>query len=238
MLKTTSATAVGVVMAAMLTGAAGCAPGEGFCPTSPFTCQDGACADAGTPSAEECVTFEQAAELAKRGVRGIHKLTTAVDPVPWGFVSARAVDNQSVCKDGTCYLLPDGAVALWAVPDTQVLFTHWSGCSSSTESQLTVDATGADQECKAHFAAAFIVLAVSSTGWVDAPVHVTASSGCDAINGCVVFYDGSFTLTAPTDPAYRFVGWSGCSSSAEPVITLTNVRGPLPACVAEYEAVP
>jgi hypothetical protein len=214
-------------------GALGCEPGEGFCPTQPIVCEGDGCADAGAPGAD-CVTFEEAAALAQRGVRGIHKLTTAVDPVPWGFVSARALDSQSICKDDTCYLLPGASVSLHEVPETQALFLNWSGCSTSTEPQITIQGSGTDLQCTAHFAAAFIVLQASSTGWVDAPIHVTASSGCDSTNGCVVFYGGSLTLTAPTDPAYRFSGWSGCSSSTDPVLTLSNVTGPLPACVAEY----
>jgi hypothetical protein len=214
-----------------------CAPGEGFCPTQPIVCEGDGCPDAGAPTSDECITFEQAAQLSRRGVRGIHKLTTSVDPLRYGFVSARALDEQAICKDDTCYLLPGAPVALYAVPSTQVLFVSWSGCSSSTQSQITVSGTGTDQQCKAHFAAAFIVLQASSTGWADAPIHVTASSGCDSTNGCVVFYGGSFTVTAPTDPAYRFIGWSGCSSSTDRVITLSNVTGPLPACVAQYQPV-
>jgi len=234
MFRRTSATVGNMVMAA---AAMSCAPGEGFCPTQPIVCEGEGCADAGPPAAGECVTFEQAAALAQRGLRGIDKLTTSVEPERYGFVSARALDSQSICKEGTCYLLPEGSVALYAVPTTQVLFVSWSGCSSSAESQITVDANGKDLDCAAHFAAAFIVLQASSTGWAGAPIHVTASSGCDSTNGCVVFYGGSFTLTAPTAPEYRFTGWAGCSSSTDPVLTLSNVTGPLPACVAQYQPV-
>ena len=92
-------------------------------------------------------------------------------------------------------------------------------------------------QCVAHFAPAFIVLQASSTGWSDAPIHVVSSTGCDATNGCVVRYGGSFTLTAPTNPAYRFIGWTGCATSTNPILVLPNVSGPLPACVAQYQPV-
>lgn len=232
--KTTSA-----ILSTLATSvcALGCAPGEGFCPTPPVVCEGDGCSDAGTPTSDDCITFEQAEQLARRGVRGIHKLTTSVDPQRYGFVSARALDEQSICKDDTCYLLPGAPVALYAVPTTQVLFVNWTGCSDSTQSQITVSGTNTDLQCAAHFAAAFIVLQASSTGWVDAPIRVTASSGCDSTNGCVVFYGGSFTLTAPTNPEYQFIGWAGCSTSTDPVLTLSNVTGPLPACVAQYQSV-
>jgi hypothetical protein len=162
----------------------------------------------------------------------------AAEPAQLGFVNASATDSRAICKNNTCYLFSDGAAALWAVPETQVFFVGWSGCSNnSSDSHLTVSATGSDLQCIAHFAPAFIVLQASSTGWSDAPIRVTASTGCDSTGGCVVRYGGSFTLTAPTDPAYQFVGWSGCASSTDPVLVLTNVTGILPTCVAQYQPV-
>ena len=222
-------------LAAMLS--IGCDPGEGFCPAASVVCAGDVCGDAGTTATTGCITFDEAAALATAGGRGIHKLSTAVDPARYGFVSATATDSRSICNQDTCYLFSDGSVALYAVPETQALFVDWSGCSTSTAPHVTISATGADQVCTAHFAPAFIVIQASSTGFVGAPIHVTSSTGCDATNGCVVRNGGSVTLTAPTNPAYTFTGWSGCASSKDPVLVLPSVTGPLPACVAQYSPV-
>lgn len=215
----------------------GCTPGQAFCPAASIACTGDGCADAGTTPSADCITFEEAAALAKAGTRGVHTLTTAVQPARYGFVSARATDSRAICEESTCYLLAGGSVALYAVPETQALFVDWSGCSASTASNLTVSATGTDLQCTAHFAPGFIVIQASSTGWSDAPIHVTSSSGCDTTNSCVVMYGGSFTLTAPTSPTYRFTGWTGCATSTDPVLVLPHVTGPVPACVANYQPV-
>jgi len=225
----------GSLVAALLMS---CEPGEGFCPVGPIVCEGEGCADAGAPTTEQCITFEQAAELAKFAGRRIRKLTVTAEPPMFGFVSATATDSRAICRDNTCYLFPDGEALLHAVPTTQVLFVGWSGCSTSTDSNLTLPATASNLQCVAHFAPAFIILSASSTGGSGAPIHVTSSTGCDSDNSCVVFYGGSFTVTAPTDPGFQFTGWTGCANSTDPVLVLTNVTGPLPACVAQYQPVP
>lgn len=227
----TSAVTAGSWVAALLIS---CDPGQDFCPAESVVCTGDGCADAGAPETTDCITFAQAAALAEAGVRGVHQLTTAVEPARYGFVSARATDTRAICEHDTCYLFPDGSVALWAVPDTQVQWVGWKGCSSSDAAHLTVSATGKDIQCTARFAPAFIIIQASSSGFSDAPIHVTTSSGCDSTNGCVVRYGGSVTLTAPTNPAYEFIGWTGCASSTAPVLVLPSVVAPLPACVAQY----
>ena len=118
----TSAVTAGSLAATLLMA---CDPGQGFCPADPVVCTGDGCGDAGTTG--DCITFEQAAALAKAGTRGVHQLSTSVAPSLWGFVGTTATDSRSICKQDTCYLFSDGSVLLHAVPETQALFVGWSG---------------------------------------------------------------------------------------------------------------
>ncbi|MDB4975945.1 MAG: cell wall/surface repeat protein [Myxococcaceae bacterium] len=226
------------ILAATCTGLmVACGPEAPFCQTE-LVCTDAACSDAGASASEECISFEKAAALADDPQGGVRRVSARAEPTQGGFVATTSSNDQAVCRDGACYVKRNGAVSLHAVPETQNLFERWSGCSDSTEPNLTLSSVHSDRECVAHFAPYLIIVLGQSSGWYRAPaVALRAGAGTECTAVCRVSYGGTMTLTAPQSESYRFLGWSGCSTSAAPELILENLtRSPDP-CVARYEPV-
>ncbi len=204
----------------------GCAPREEFCP---FV----------LPGDEEptgCITFEEAAELAKDPYSGVHTVTIRRDPDNTAAAPPFALNGDAICRVDTCYVRWQGELALNATPSPGQDFLRWSGCSDSTEARITLRHIRRDSECVAHFVPHFIVVTASVVGWYDQHVQLNSSLGCSATDSCVTERGGSVTLVAPSDPNFEFFGWSGCTSSSALTITLENLQQSTH-CAARYQVI-
>jgi hypothetical protein len=204
---------------------------------APFCSCDfsGVCHDPSDPTQPACIGFDEAADLARQPGSGVYQIATRVDPAAWGAVDAAPANANAICQRGTCYVRGDGQVSLTAYGHQSVFF-GWSGCSDATQPHLVLGPIIASTECIAQMGPGLIVVHTSVTGRSDAKVQIAGS--CSGEGSCSFLNGGSVTLTAPpSTERYAFLGWSGCSSSTEPRLTFTNVRQPLPACVAQYTTV-
>jgi hypothetical protein len=124
-----------------------------------------------------------------------------------------------------------------SVVGNQTVFLRWSGCSHGTDPHLTVGPLTRSTECVAHMGPGLIIAHTAVIGRDDG-AEVQISGSCTGEGTCSFLNGGSVTLSAPaSDDRFSFVGWSGCSTSTDPTITLSNVRKALPECIAQYEPV-
>ncbi|HEX5660815.1 MAG TPA: hypothetical protein VFX59_26660 [Polyangiales bacterium] len=198
-----------------------------FCSCEVAPCEDEA--------ESACVTFDEAADRAAQPNSGIYKVTTGQDG--GGAVNASAANANAICQHGTCYVKGDGQVDL-AAYGHQTVFFGWSGCSDSTAPHLTLGPLSANAACAAHFGPG-LIRASGITAGRDDGATVQIAGSCSGSAHCSFLNGGSVTLTAPaSDARFAFTGWSGCASSSEPTLRLTNVTQALPECVANYVAAP
>jgi hypothetical protein len=204
-----------------------------FCPSGAACAGEGCDVEGADESA--CITFEEARDLAARPGSGVYAVSTRVEPALGGAVNATPANTNAICKYETCYVKGDGKVSL-AGYGHQTVFFGWTGCAEGEEPHFVLGPVTASTECVAHFGPGLIVINASITGRADGQVQIAGS--CSGNEHCTFLNGGSVTLSAPaSDARYRFVGWSGCACSTEPVITLDNVRQQPAACVARYESV-
>lgn len=119
------------------------------------------------------------------------------------------------CANG-CTVSHGDPQALTATPATGYRFVDWSGtgCPASTSPSITIGAVTANTTCTARFAViTYPVYGVASPG-------VGGSVSC--AGGCSVAHGGSTTLTAVSNPGYRFLRWN-CPGPQSPSITVANV---------------
>ena len=141
--------------------------------------------------------------------------------------SVAPADSGSVaCSSTGCGVAYDGGVTLTAKPAEGYVFARWSGCSTSTNATLALANVKSDLTCVANFD--HIRVAVTSSV---APAN-SGSVSC-SVAGCTVDYGGSLTLTATPAGSYRFTNWSGCSSSTNATLMLTNLKA-ASNCVANF----
>lgn len=219
-----------LLSAATVTAAAS-AQEASFCRDAP-ACEEGDCA-AGADDDAACISFEEARDLAARPDSGVHAVTTGVEPALGGAVNAAPANANAICRDQTCYVKGDGQVSLSAYGH-QTVFFGWTGCTEVVEPHFVLGPQTTQTHCVAHFGPGLIVLEASVAGRPDGQVQIEGS--CTGAGRCTFLNGGSVTLRAPASTdAYRFVGWSGCSCSTEPVLSLADVRQQPAACVARYE---
>jgi hypothetical protein len=113
------------------------------------------------------------------------------------------------------------------------MFRRWSGCSvaDASSASTTLSPMLTDQSCVAEFDR----ITRTVTTRIDQPVGAAALGTADCVKTpCQVLSGDSITLTAKpiNDAIATFVGWSVCSTSMAPTITLT-VNSDL-ACVATF----
>jgi hypothetical protein len=200
----------------------------------PFcSCESSPCADEAAPDEPPCITFDEATELAAQPNSGIYKVTTSSEPKLYGAVNASASNTDAICEYGSCFVKGAGQVEL-AAYGHQSLFFGWSGCSDSSEPHIKLGPLTANADCVAHFGPGLIVVNTRVVGRDDG-AQVQIAGSCTGSGGCSFLNGGTVTLSAPpSDARFTFTGWSGCSTSTEPTLTLTNVRQALPECVAQY----
>ncbi|HEX5661100.1 MAG TPA: hypothetical protein VFX59_28105 [Polyangiales bacterium] len=204
----------------------GCAPREeDFCQSNVVSTDAGITGD--------CITFEEASELATEPNSGVHTLTVKRDPANTAAAIPTASNSDAICRGDTCYVRAAGKVAIFAAASPGQRFLSWS-CSESTSTNLELTNLRADTECIARFVPQYIVVTAGVSGWYDQHVQLTSSNGCSATDSCVTTYGGSMTLVAPASESHTFLGWAGCSESKERTITLSNLTQPT-MCVAQYE---
>jgi Divergent InlB B-repeat domain len=145
-----------------------------------------------------------------------------------GAVSASSGGQD--CPDASCLVPYGGSAELRAAAAPGYSFSGWSGCSTSTESTLTLLDVTAAASCTASFTLMrFIVSATAGPGG-----SVSASRGNQpCLNAsCGVDFGGTVTLRAEPDASHTFGGWS--CGSVEPVLTITNVMADQ-SCAARFE---
>lgn len=200
-----------------------------FCKCESGTCDE----EGGDPGKPACITFEEAADLAAKRGSGVFEVASASDPANWGILNMYPENENAICKYGTCYVRKDGKVNV-SVLGHQSVFINWSGCSDSAQASIVVGPLTQSTECVAHMAPGTIVVRASVAGRDDdANVQITGS--CTGEGACAFINGGSVTLTTPaSDDRFKFTGWSGCSTSGESTISFSDVRQPLPECIAQY----
>jgi len=216
---------LGVLVA--VAAATGTASAQG----APFCASGGAVAD----DDPACISFEEAAALAAQPDSGVHRVTASNQPTLGSFVTASADDSEGICSEGTCYVRGEGTVSLHATATTQMVFQHWSGCSDSAEPVITIGPLSEDADCVANFGPGLIVVGLSTQGREDG-VQAAFEGRCAGQPSCTLMSGNSVTISAPPSGLrYRFVGWSGCSTSESATLTLSDVTQPVAPCVATYE---
>jgi uncharacterized protein (TIGR02145 family)/uncharacterized repeat protein (TIGR02543 family) len=133
-----------------------------------------------------------------------YSLTVNANPVIGGSVSQSP--NKLEYATGE-------AVMVTATPEPGYTFTGWSGASASKDATETIVMDG-NKELTANFAQQTYTLTINA----DPPAggSVSCNPGKNAYN-----YNEEVTVTATAKSGYEFTGWSGASTSADYVITIT-----------------
>jgi uncharacterized repeat protein (TIGR02543 family) len=113
-------------------------------------------------------------------------------------------------------------VTLTATPAQNYAFQYWSGCSNSTSSTLALTQSAA-RTCSAHFTTNTLTVYVTPNGGGtvtsdDSLITCTSNQGCSQNYPTL---GEQVTLTAAPAQDQAFAGWSGCSSSVDPSITVS-----------------
>jgi serine protease AprX len=119
-------------------------------------------------------------------------------------------------------------ISFTAVPDSDSVFSHWSGACTGTENPCQITITG-NADLTATFSPSSPLLQVTQAGSGSGTV-VSDPSGIDCGLDCSEPYEQGTTvnLTARPDASSRFFGWSGggCSGTGTCVLSMnadTNV---------------
>lgn len=137
------------------------------------------------------------------------------------------------CADARCTVEHGGSAAFVAEAAEGYSFAGWTDCVTSREAAISVANVTSNQTCRATFARLrFTVAGVAGTGG-----SVAASTdGRSCVNArCTVDHGASVSLTATADTGAAFLGWSGCSDSSEPTLTLASVTSNQ-TCTARFRA--
>ncbi len=131
---------------------------------------------------------------------------------------------NSSCTGTSCTFDSGGSIHLTATPNANTRFVAWSGCSTSTDPQLDLTNVTSDTSCLATFMPRVTVSFADPAGGSVAASDATpaGSASCNSTS-CTLDQGGSVRLTATADSGYRFVAWSGCSTSPNAVLDLSNI---------------
>jgi uncharacterized repeat protein (TIGR02543 family) len=109
-------------------------------------------------------------------------------------------------------------VTLTAVPNTNYLFTSWSGSASGATNPTTVTMT-ADRSVTANFSQACHTLTTSANPSAGGSVSANPAPNCN--NGTQYSYGTVVTLTANPSTGYVFSSWSGSATGTTNPTTVT-----------------
>jgi hypothetical protein len=168
---------------------------------------------------------ENSATLGFHPAKLVFTVSGSVDGEEGGTVTASSRSHRARCEGNTCEARLGSWVTLQASPAEQYRFLGWSGCSDSSETQITLRFIHRDQECVAHFAPDYVTVSAFVIGWYRAQVHISAPDRTCSSYSCSVPYGTPVTLEAPSSPSYRFISWGECSSSTEPTLVVST-EGP------------
>jgi hypothetical protein len=156
---------------------------------------------------------------------------------PQPTLAASSSDGFATCEGAGCEVDVGSAVELRAptVPGYRLASWSGAGCGDASGDKVTVSDVQSDVTCTAHY-----VQGIAVSGTVSgAPGAVAASSSSPGAScsgaTCQIDVGGSVTLTAPSVPRHRFLGWAGdagCSGSSL-TITLASVDSSR-SCTARY----
>jgi Divergent InlB B-repeat domain len=147
--------------------------------------------------------------------------------IGWYRANVQLTSSDGCSSTQTCVVGSGGSVTLQAPTNESYRFLGWGGCSTSTDTRLVLEnLTQPQPMCAARYQA--ITHDVSWSVAADAPdgsVRLGASGPdfvCDASH-CAVVLHQRVSLEAVPDDGASFVGWTGCSDSKEPRLTLSDV---------------
>ncbi|HEX5657386.1 MAG TPA: hypothetical protein VFX59_09325, partial [Polyangiales bacterium] len=153
-------------------------------------------------------------------------------PAEAGAVSAASSAPGAVCNGNRCTVNYGSAVTLSAAPNTGYRFVSWTGCGTSTQAQLNVPNVTAAVSCQANFER--LRFTVTGDPGAGGAVVATSNAGDCAGNACTVNYGGAVSLAAVPATGFRFVGWSGACTGADPVFAVGNVTANV-TCAAAFQ---
>ncbi len=167
-------------------------------------------------------------------------LTATVQAGLGGVVEVVAYADGADCAGQSCsFPFGGGAVTVRATPANGFVFNAWSDCSNSTDPTLVLTGLTQNVNCVANFGAQ----RASVTGMVapSSPAgsgSITASSrnpsaSCSGA-ACTLDVGGTVQLVAAPASGFRFVGWTGCTTSGAATLDLPDVSGSV-TCVATFE---
>lgn len=155
------------------------------------------------------------------GANFIARVTVSanVAPANAGSVAASSLSTAAACSAGACTVDRDARVMLTANPNDGFRFSGWTGCETSAVSPLIVSARS-DTRCTANFVR--ITYSANASAGAGGSVSARAGSGASC-NGtsCTVEHGGAVSFTAEPASGYSFAGWSDCSNSSQPTVSLT-----------------
>lgn len=194
--------------------------------------------DAGCEGTALTLNFAQVLEsrtcFARYATRFVVRGTSA--PNEGGSVAASSSAADAQCNGSACTLDRGGQVTLTAAPTGSFRFTGWSGGGACTGASptISVDDVQGNVTCQANFVGRVRVAASVGAGL--GTVVARSQSGGASCAGAECAVDQGATVALIADPSVgqRFAGWSGCTESSEPTLTLRNVLVDT-SCVANFE---
>ncbi|HEY6876820.1 MAG TPA: InlB B-repeat-containing protein [Polyangiales bacterium] len=164
-----------------------------------------------------------------------YTVTSGIAPTDSGSVQASANGGAAQCAGGQCTVNYGTDVALTATPAVGWRFGGWSGCTTSDQATVTLPAVKADTTCQATFQRITFSVSAAFTPDNGGAVTINATgvgASCAGLR-CTVPYGGNAVLNANPGNGWSFGGWSGCSTSMDPALTLTNVTAEA-TCTANF----
>jgi hypothetical protein len=145
-----------------------------------------------------------------------------VDPAGGGTATVQTRRLGSSCNADECEVPLGGRAVLSAVAATDYHFLRWSGCSDSSESEISLRFVRENLECVAHFVPNTVLVQAFVVGQYRGATRITAPGSSCSSQGCVIAvpYGTVVTIEPISSPSYRFVSWSECSTSTEPVLVI------------------
>jgi hypothetical protein len=137
-------------------------------------------------------------------------------------ITALSSDLYASCSGSACETDKMGSVTLLASSANGYRLSGWSGpqCEAQTGAAVELAEVASDLACVANYVQGIAVIGAV----VGAPGEVVASSTTPlaqcAAGSCIFDVGGQATLTAPSIPGYRFLGWDGdegCTSAAQTI---------------------
>ncbi len=170
----------------------------------------------------ELATSDQALGSRHHHHKRIFEVSASVQPEGLGTVALTSRSHRVHCEGTRCEVGYGATVSLQATPADQYHFVRWSGCSDSTESQISLWFIREDTTCEAHFAPNFVTVSAFVVGMYRGTVFISAPGTSCSSQTCTVPYGTPVTLVPRMSESYRFIGWGSCSDSTDPVLVIST----------------